>query len=149
MTYAEFAQSVGAANDERPPAPRNQRGRFEPRTSGPIVRSPAGWVYFIQCAPPVGPVKIGWSKSLEQRLSQLRMCNPYPLLLCLATPGGRDLEEALHVRFSKQRIHGEWFTFLGPVLNHINEQARDPKSERFAHDEHTNTIRGVRFARVP
>lgn len=72
------------------------------------ARSP-GLVYFI--APMVGgPVKIGFSLAIEQRLPALQAYCPLELDLIGCAPGARDLESHYHALFSNERLHGEWFT---------------------------------------
>lgn len=63
------------------------------------------------------PVKIGYSTNVANRHKNLQASNPNHLNLLWHTPGGRDLEDALHRRFHKYRVHGEWFDFgrLDPV----------------------------------
>ena len=56
-------------------------------------------------------VKIGWSTNLRTRLADLRCTSAFPVTVLWATPGGRELEDALHRRFDDQRFKGEWFDF--------------------------------------
>ncbi|MFB7467285.1 GIY-YIG nuclease family protein [Streptomyces sp. NPDC056224] len=56
-------------------------------------------------------VKIGTSISPEKRLKELQTGNPGRLELLWCTPGGRDLESALHKVFDEYRTEGEWFDF--------------------------------------
>ena len=65
-------------------------------------------VYFIQCGEG-GPVKIGVSTSISQRLEDLQVANPVGLILRGAVPGSRMLESYYHKLFAAQRIRGEWF----------------------------------------
>lgn len=59
--------------------------------------------------------KIGWSRSLRQRLIDLQGHSPAKLRLIALVPGDRNLESELHARFGIFRLHGEWFR-LGPDL---------------------------------
>ncbi|MFD3937832.1 GIY-YIG nuclease family protein [Streptomyces sp. NPDC058611] len=58
-------------------------------------------------------VKIGTSVSPEKRLKELQTGNPGRLEVLWCTPGGRDLESALHKVFDEYRMEGEWFDFRG------------------------------------
>ena len=64
-------------------------------------------VYFIRAE--TGQIKIGISYDPVGRLHDLRGASPVPLKLLGAIPGGIEQEIALHKRFAKQRLHGEWF----------------------------------------
>jgi hypothetical protein len=68
----------------------------------------ASFVYFIQDGEE-GPVKIGLSKSPEQRLPKLQTGNPRELFLRHVIPGDLKIERGLHTRFAQARIRREWF----------------------------------------
>ena len=55
-------------------------------------------------------VKIGFTRSLEQRLDTLRLAMPERGRLVGICWGNRIVEKALHEAFSQHRVHGEWFT---------------------------------------
>lgn len=66
-------------------------------------------VYFIT-ARSLNRVKIGHTNgSLRQRLSHINLTSPVEIQLEAAMEGGKDIEAALHVRFSAHRKKGEWF----------------------------------------
>ena len=68
-------------------------------------------LYIIQ-AHTTGAIKIGRSKHVHKRLSQLQTGCPYRLRLIIHIPGQGDLEKGLHRRLSDHRIRrfkGEWF----------------------------------------
>ncbi len=80
------------------------------------MRSPSsggsGRVYFIQCGGDDGPVKIGFTRDLHRRLTDLQIANPYPLRVVLELPGADELYEfALHRHFAAACLRGEWFAF--------------------------------------
>lgn len=79
-------------------------------------KKPVQWVYLVG-SPLVTPVKIGTSRNPAQRLSDLQIGSPVPLLLLWRTPGTRELERMLHDYFVHYRTHGEWFDFgtLNPI----------------------------------
>lgn len=68
---------------------------------------PSHRVYFIQIGD--GPVKVGWSSSVNHRLAGLQGSNPYPLRLLVDFRGSRDQKAAVHKMFEGLRLHGEWF----------------------------------------
>lgn len=78
-------------------------------------------VYFIQCGGPRGPIKIGLSRDVAQRLRDLQACNPYTLrAICIIGWGGEPLEQALHRRFDAFRLHGEWFACSDEILDFVD-----------------------------
>lgn len=68
-------------------------------------------VYLIGPAKP-HIAKIGHSIAPKKRLQQMQTGSPLPLVMLWTCPGGRRLEERLHICLSPYRIHGEWFDFL-------------------------------------
>lgn len=64
-------------------------------------------VYFVGSEE--GPVKIGFTTELPNRLRSLRNSSPVPLKLLASIPGTRETEKEYHCRFSGYRLHGEWF----------------------------------------
>lgn len=80
----------------------------------PTLKSMPGWcyIYFIR----VGErVKIGRAKDVNRRLGELRPGSAQPLNLIAAVPSHGELESAIHEKFAKYRIQGEWFA-LSPEL---------------------------------
>jgi hypothetical protein len=79
------------------------------------------------CAPPAGEqdgayvyvigvvghqaVKIGYAADPRKRLGDLQVGCPFPLVLLdiFPTDNAREIEAALHSRFSAERMQGEWF----------------------------------------
>lgn len=66
------------------------------------------FVYFIQ-ADGGGPIKIGCSSNVEQRLADLQKSSPVTLRCLFRAPGGFEIERELHGMFRRHRRHGEWF----------------------------------------
>jgi hypothetical protein len=57
-----------------------------------------------------GPVKIGVSSHVEERLALLQVGSPYRLQIVDAFPGVPSrIERLLHKRYAAYRLHGEWF----------------------------------------
>jgi|ERR1043166_932612 hypothetical protein len=79
--------------------------------SGPVV-------YFLQ-AQTGGPIKIGWSSDIKQRLDALQPGCPYPLNVLLCVRGSFADEQLLHQKFARFRLHGEWFEAAEEVLKYI------------------------------
>jgi hypothetical protein len=66
------------------------------------------FVYFIECGES-GPIKIGLSYDVKQRLRDLQPANPHELRLLARMPGGAPLEESLHYTLRHANIRSEWF----------------------------------------
>lgn len=64
-------------------------------------------VYLIQASS--GSVKVGYSKDAESRIKQLQTGNAEPLTLVDVLDLDQSGEKALHKRFARLRLHGEWF----------------------------------------
>ena len=64
-------------------------------------------IYFIRS--PAGPIKIGVSIRLSQRLKQLVAEHGEGLEVLAVVDGSYDEEKALHGRFAHLRTVGEWF----------------------------------------
>lgn len=68
--------------------------------------SEQGYVYFVQGG---DRVKIGWSRNVDLRVSQLRTAAADDLVLLGSMPGDRAEERAMQARFAALHIRGEWF----------------------------------------
>jgi hypothetical protein len=55
------------------------------------------------------PVKIGFGKRPDHRLSHIRIGSPFPVDFIGTIPGARLTERYLHQRFAAERVRGEWF----------------------------------------
>lgn len=91
----------------------------------------AGFVYFIQCNGPTGPVKIGRATHVERRFNAIQCDNPYPVEL-LAKMASDDMardEALLHERFADSHIRGEWFEPHEDLLK-LARQARNYVRDR-------------------
>jgi len=73
-------------------------------------RGGARWVYVIGNADS-RLVKIGTSRDVAQRLSNLQIGSPSPLHLIMCVRTNAFAERALHEHFAANRRHGEWFDF--------------------------------------
>lgn len=83
-----------------------------------LRESDKGIIYFCRAASG-GPVKIGYAGDAEKRLRALQTSHHSELTLLNAIEGSHADEQALHKRFAKYRLKGEWFKYTGPVKRYI------------------------------
>ncbi len=74
-------------------------------------RAVTGRIYFVGSADFTGPVKIGWTRDLDRRLSAIQCGNPVRLAVWASIPGELLEELSLHASFSESRTRedGEWY----------------------------------------
>jgi hypothetical protein len=77
-------------------------------------------VYFVR-ARTLNLIKIGFSANPPKRLAALKTACPDDLELLNIIPGGQNLEQSIHRRFSAQRVRGEWFTPTVEMMALIEE----------------------------
>lgn len=65
-------------------------------------------VYFIKPIGSAGPIKIGFSGNVEQRLTALSR-KSMPLEIIATFPGGHFVERQFHTLFRQSHISREWF----------------------------------------
>jgi excisionase family DNA binding protein len=75
-------------------------------------------VYFIQDGEG-GPIKIGTTGDLYSRLDSLQTANARNLKLLGYQTGGYGVERALHDKFDRSKIRGEWFEPSDEILEYI------------------------------
>ena len=76
-------------------------------------------VYYITRVDRPGQVKIGTTKNLRTRLTELGR-RGRTVTLIATEPGGRDLERQRHAEFAAIRADGEWFSYAAPIIAHID-----------------------------
>lgn len=77
-------------------------------------------VYFIQTETMGGPIKIGYSNDVHERLKTIQSMSPFKLkVLAILPDKSFDAEARLHQRFQKHRLHGEWFEPHPEIENFI------------------------------
>jgi len=76
------------------------------------------YVYFVRCGEH-GPVKIGHTRNMLDRLGTLQVANHENLKLLCLLEGNRQTEAAFHTQFAKYKIRGEWFRATRTVLAFI------------------------------
>jgi hypothetical protein len=97
----------------------SQYGFHVPPTES-ATKTPPGYVYFIR-AGQSGPIKIGWSKDVGGRLSQLQTGNAERLTVLVSVPTTPDLERRLHDLLARhRRPGGEWFDPAPEILTLID-----------------------------
>lgn len=81
-------------------------------------------IYFAKPIGMQGPVKIGMTQRIEERLTSLNALAAFPLELVATMPGDRHLEARLHHKFIDDRSHGEWFRW-SPELQAVMDAIQD------------------------
>jgi hypothetical protein len=77
----------------------------------------SGFVYAVECA---GRVKLGFSEDPGKRFNKIASDAPFPCDLLGYWPASRADELALHAKFKKIRVHGEWFAVTEDLLSTIS-----------------------------
>ena len=91
----------------------------------------SGWVYFVQASS--GPIKIGWTKDIRERLKMLQ-ANNFDTLTCIGAAEGSTVDEAqFHRRFGKHLIRGEWFQPAPEILEAARSVRQRPDAEILPH----------------
>jgi hypothetical protein len=75
-------------------------------------------IYFVGCDS--GPVKIGLSINVKNRLATLQSACPFKLKILAIVSGGRSGEADYHRKFSSARLHGEWFERSPEILAELD-----------------------------
>lgn len=74
-----------------------------------------------------GPIKIGVSKNIYNRVRTLQSGFPKELKILGCMLGGVKKEKELHKQFNEIRDRGEWFSAHQSLLDFISENAVDPR----------------------
>lgn len=82
-------------------------------------------IYLIACH---DFVKIGIASDVKSRLAALALCNPYPLSVVAACPGGLADEKSLHEKFKAYRTRGEWFKVEGELASFMKRPSDNLRS---------------------
>jgi hypothetical protein len=77
-------------------------------------------VYFMESA---GYVKIGRSRNVPKRLSEMQVANPGMISLMGLLPGGQEMETAIHAALDAvgHKRRGEWFLLTDALRHTIGE----------------------------
>jgi hypothetical protein len=75
-----------------------------------------GYVYFVR----VGrQVKIGFTKSVKQRVKAIQTSCADPVEVLTVMPGTTETEKYLHSRFADYHTGGEWFSLTGVLADFL------------------------------
>ncbi len=77
-----------------------------------------GQVYFIQMGED-GPIKIGFTHNIVNRMIALRTASPYKLNLLYIADGDTEAETNLHGVYRHHRLEGEWFSNADEIKRDI------------------------------
>lgn len=75
-------------------------------------------IYFLKSGE---AIKIGYSADVAARVREISIYQPLEPELIGTMPGGRSLEEAIHVFLRQHRIKGEWFRDCAEVRGTITD----------------------------
>jgi hypothetical protein len=75
-------------------------------------------IYFIQQGQD-GPIKIGLSWDVNKRMHTAKTFSPHPLRILGMINGGLKEERALHRKFKKERLEGEWFSPSEKLIQYL------------------------------
>lgn len=87
---------------------------------------PEGTIYFAQWKQG-GPIKIGWSKNPQARLSSLNTSSPHEIVFVLQLQGWVEDEKRFHLMFAEDRLNGEWFNPSPWLTKFISEANKRKK----------------------
>lgn len=73
------------------------------------MTGPHKLVYFVKPIGMDGPIKIGCSQAVYDRLESLCEWCPFPLEILTTVLGGPDLEQNIHECLADIHLHHEWF----------------------------------------
>lgn len=123
VTFADFSKSLDSFQEWQIPLrfrlgidlsnDKKAKG-FKPKSELPSFEC----VYFLQQG---NTIKIGYTKSIADRIKTLQTASPIPLTLLATLRGDRKLESYFHTRFASYRLEGEWFSLEGTLLDYLTE----------------------------
>lgn len=96
---------------------RRARAELARRASGYVVGSET--IYFIRMGED-GPIKIGRTRDVQERLAGLQTANPYKLSILATIVAPTILELQIHAYFNEYRLEGEWFEPQPEVLEFVD-----------------------------
>lgn len=88
-----------------------------------MIKAAVKHIYFMKPIGMIGPIKIGCSGFVGERLVQLSTWSPIPLEVIHSEPGEHTLERKIHRAFADIHSHHEWF-HPGPRLLRAIEQLK-------------------------
>ena len=93
-------------------------------------------------------VKIGYTKNINKRLSQLQVSSPVKLEVLHLRDGNTILEKELHVLFKDLRTSGEWFHFDASILEYFADKQCLLWQHGFTAEEKIPVIGLVKYHRL-
>lgn len=93
-------------------------------------------------------VKIGYTKNINKRLSQLQVSSPVKLEVLHLIDGNITLEKKLHVLFKDLRTSGEWFNFDASILEYFVDKECLLWQHGFTAEEKIPVIGLVKYHRL-
>lgn len=102
-------------------------------------------LYFIKINRKKGPIKVGVTMDIDERLRSLQTANPYELkvlasICCKSKRHAFELEQDIHVKLKRYRVRGEWFSheiekeipkILARDMEYINSKSRAGRKSRY------------------
>jgi hypothetical protein len=79
----------------------------------------AGFVYFVVSG---DFIKIGFSRSIDERMFRFATDSPLPVELLHFEPGTFKTEKIVHKHFAHLRARGEWFRKTQELLDYIEQR---------------------------
>ena len=77
-------------------------------------------LYFV-AAPAVSRIKIGITDQFARRYRNLQLSSPVDLSVLLVVKATARQEKAVMLRFSSDRVHGEWFVASAALLSFVDD----------------------------
>lgn len=93
-------------------------------------------------------VKIGFTKNINKRLSQLQVSSPVKLELLHLIEGNVTLEKELHQKFKDFRVSGEWFNYDSSILEYFQDKKCLLWEYGFATEEKIPVIGLIKYERL-
>jgi len=93
-------------------------------------------------------VKIGYTKNIHKRLTQLQTSSPVKLDVLYLIEGDTNLEKELHKLFGHLVTSGEWFTFNDSILDYFKDKECLLWSEGFTQSEKYPVIGFIKTERL-
>lgn len=80
-------------------------------------------VYFVSHG---GYVKVGTTRNLPKRLSELQLAMPFPLIFEGVIRGNATIETVLHRKWAEHHVRGEWFYIDPKIRQFMRDHVRTP-----------------------
>lgn len=115
---------------EAKPQPRHEQTpgeEYEASRPPPYMASEAPGIIYVLQAPPLMPVKIGFTRTtVSWRITSLQTGCPYPLKVIAQTKGPPAREREIHTALAAHRLTGEWFDWTPEVQAYVAGLEKEP-----------------------